>query len=53
LKQVFSLINPVLSNHQTTTTDLVVTDGVKAAEVGGQSEVVCTMADTGFDYKGA
>jgi hypothetical protein len=28
-------------------------DGVKAAEVGGQSEVVCAMADTGFDDKGA
>jgi hypothetical protein len=28
-------------------------DGVKAAEVGGQSRVVCTMADTGFDDKGA
>jgi hypothetical protein len=28
-------------------------DGVKAAEVGGQSEVVCAMADTGFDDKEA
>jgi hypothetical protein len=28
-------------------------DGVKVAEVGGKSEAVCTMADTGFDYKGA
>jgi hypothetical protein len=28
-------------------------DGVKAAEVGRQSEVVCAMADTGFDDKGA
>jgi hypothetical protein len=28
-------------------------DGVKAAEVGGQSEVVCAMADIGFDDKGA
>jgi hypothetical protein len=28
-------------------------DGVKAAEVGGKSEAVCTMADTGFDDKGA
>jgi hypothetical protein len=28
-------------------------DGVKAAEVGRQSEAVCTMADTGFDDKGA
>jgi hypothetical protein len=28
-------------------------DGVKAAEVGGQSEAVCAMADTGFDDKGA
>jgi hypothetical protein len=28
-------------------------DGVKVAEVGGQSEAVCTMADTGFDNKGA
>jgi hypothetical protein len=28
-------------------------DGVKAAEVGGQSKAVCTMADTGFNDKGA
>jgi hypothetical protein len=28
-------------------------DGVKAAEVGGQSEAVCAMTDTGFDDKGA
>jgi hypothetical protein len=28
-------------------------DGVKAAEVGGQSEVVCAMANTGFNDKGA
>jgi hypothetical protein len=28
-------------------------DRVKAAEVGGQSEAVCTMADTSFDDKGA
>jgi hypothetical protein len=28
-------------------------DGVKVAEVGGQSEVVCTMANIGFDDKGA
>jgi hypothetical protein len=28
-------------------------DGVKAAEVGGQSEAVCAMANTGFDDKGA
>jgi hypothetical protein len=28
-------------------------DGVKAAEVGGQSEAVYTMANTGFDNKGA
>jgi hypothetical protein len=28
-------------------------DGVKAVEVGGQSEAVCAMADTGFDDKGA
>jgi hypothetical protein len=27
--------------------------GVKMAEVGGQSEVVYAMADTGFDNKGA
>jgi hypothetical protein len=28
-------------------------DGVKAAEVGGQSEAVCAMANTGFDDNGA
>jgi hypothetical protein len=28
-------------------------DRVKVAEVGGQSEVVCAMANTGFDNKGA
>jgi hypothetical protein len=28
-------------------------DGVKAAEVGGQSEAVCAMANTGFDDKRA
>jgi hypothetical protein len=28
-------------------------DGVKAAEVGRESKVVCTMADTSFDDKGA
>jgi hypothetical protein len=28
-------------------------DRVKAAEVGGQSEAVCAMANTGFDDKGA
>jgi hypothetical protein len=28
-------------------------DRVKAVEVGGQSEAVCAMADTGFDDKGA
>jgi hypothetical protein len=28
-------------------------DGVKAAEVGGQSEAVYAMADTGFNDKGA
>jgi hypothetical protein len=28
-------------------------DRVKAAEVEGQSEAVCAMADTGFDDKGA
>jgi hypothetical protein len=28
-------------------------DGVKAAELGGQSWAVCTKADTGFDDKGA
>jgi hypothetical protein len=28
-------------------------DGVKVAEVGRQSEAVCAMADTGFNYKGA
>jgi hypothetical protein len=28
-------------------------DGVKAVEVGGQSEAVCAMADTGFGDKGA
>jgi hypothetical protein len=28
-------------------------DGVKVAEVGGQSEVVCAMANTGFDNNGA
>jgi hypothetical protein len=28
-------------------------DWVEAAEVGGESEVVCTMADTGFDDKRA
>jgi hypothetical protein len=28
-------------------------DRVKAAEVGWQSEAVCTMADTGFNDKGA
>jgi hypothetical protein len=28
-------------------------DGVKVAEVGGQSEAVCAMADTGFDDKAA
>jgi hypothetical protein len=27
-------------------------DGVEAVEVGGKSEAVCTMADTGFDNKG-
>jgi hypothetical protein len=28
-------------------------DRVEAAEVGGKSKAVCTMADTGFDNKGA
>jgi hypothetical protein len=28
-------------------------NGVKAAEVGGQSEAVCAMANTSFDDKGA
>jgi hypothetical protein len=28
-------------------------DRVKVVKVGRQSEVVCTMADTGFDDKGA
>jgi hypothetical protein len=28
-------------------------DRVEVAEVGGKSEAVCTMADTGFDNKGA
>jgi hypothetical protein len=28
-------------------------DWVEAAEVGGESEVVCAMADTGFNDKGA
>jgi hypothetical protein len=28
-------------------------DGVEAAEVGEKREVVCAMADTGFDGKGA
>jgi hypothetical protein len=28
-------------------------DGVKVAKVGGQSETVCTIADTGFKDKGA
>jgi hypothetical protein len=28
-------------------------DGVKAVEVGRKSEVVCAMADTGFNDKGA
>jgi hypothetical protein len=28
-------------------------DWVEAAEVGGESEAVCTMADTGFNDKGA
>jgi hypothetical protein len=28
-------------------------DGVKAAEVGRQSEAICAMADTGFDDKRA
>jgi hypothetical protein len=28
-------------------------DGVKVAEVGGQSEAVCALADTGFNDKGA
>jgi hypothetical protein len=28
-------------------------DRVKVAEVGGQSEAVCAMANTGFDNKGA
>jgi hypothetical protein len=28
-------------------------DGVEVAEVGGQSEAACAMADTGFDNKGA
>jgi hypothetical protein len=28
-------------------------DGVKAAEVGWQSEAVCAMANTGFNNKGA
>jgi hypothetical protein len=28
-------------------------DRVKAVEVGGQSEAVCTMANTGFNDKGA
>jgi hypothetical protein len=28
-------------------------DRVKAAAVGGQSEAVCTMANTGLDNKGA
>jgi hypothetical protein len=28
-------------------------DGVKAAEVGRESKVVCAMADTSFDDKGA
>jgi hypothetical protein len=28
-------------------------DGVKAAEVRGQSEAVCAMANTGFNDKGA
>jgi hypothetical protein len=28
-------------------------DWVEAAEVGGESEVICAMADTGFNDKGA
>jgi hypothetical protein len=28
-------------------------DGVKVAELGRESKVVCTMADTSFDDKGA
>jgi hypothetical protein len=28
-------------------------DRMKVVEVGGQSEAVCTMADTGFNDKGA
>jgi hypothetical protein len=28
-------------------------DWVEVVEVGGESEAVCTMADTGFDDKGA
>jgi hypothetical protein len=28
-------------------------DGVEAVEVAGKREVVCAMADTGFDNKGA
>jgi hypothetical protein len=28
-------------------------DGVKAAEIGRESKVVCAMADTSFDEKGA
>jgi hypothetical protein len=28
-------------------------DGVEAAEVEGESKAICTMADTGFDDKGA
>jgi hypothetical protein len=28
-------------------------DGVEAVEVGREREVVCTLADTGFDDKGA
>jgi hypothetical protein len=27
--------------------------GVKAVEVGRKSKIICTMADTGFDDKGA
>jgi hypothetical protein len=28
-------------------------DGVEAAEVGGESEAICTMVNTGFDNKRA
>jgi hypothetical protein len=28
-------------------------DGVKVAEVGRESQAICTMANTGFDDKGA